>query len=115
MDEIRRNELGEKLRWHMIGPIGSTLEFKRFVDNGTLFGTQDNDQGKTTQNSGVSVFVEDGPTYYDILTLMFELQYYDGSHYMLFKCDWLNITKQTIQERCIRIHPYEFHLSNTYR
>jgi hypothetical protein len=23
---------------------------------------------------------------------MFELQYYDGSHYVLFKCDWADIT-----------------------
>jgi hypothetical protein len=92
MDEIRRNELGEKLRWHAVGPMGSALEFNRFVNNGTLFRTRDNDQGKTTQNSGVSVFVEDGPTYYGVLTRMFELQYYDGSHYVLFKCDWADIT-----------------------
>jgi hypothetical protein len=92
MDEIRKNELGEKLRWHAVGPVGSTLEFKRYVSNGTLFRTRDNDLGKTTQNSGVSVLAEHGPTYYGLLTRMFELQYYDGSRYVMFKCDWTNIT-----------------------
>jgi hypothetical protein len=87
MDEINRNELGEKLRWHAVGLMGSALEFKRFVNNGTLFCTRDNDQGKTIQNNGVSVFVEDGPTYYGMLTRMFELQYYNGFRYVLFKCD----------------------------
>jgi uncharacterized membrane protein len=92
MNEICRNELGEKLRWHAVGPMGSTLEFKQFVNNGTLFCTQDNDQGNTTQNRGVSIFVEDGLTYYDVLTHMFKLQYYNGSRYVLFKCDWADIT-----------------------
>jgi hypothetical protein len=92
MDEILKNELGEKLRWHAVGPIRSALEFKRFVSNGTLFRTRDNDLGKTTQNSGVSVLAERGPTYYSLLTHMFELQYYDESRYVLFKCDWANIT-----------------------
>lgn len=91
MDEIRKNELGEKLRRHAVGPVGSALEFKRYVINGTLLRTRDNDLGKTTQNSGVSVLAEHGPTYYGLLTRMFELQYYDGSRYVIFKYDWTNI------------------------
>lgn len=49
MDELRLNELGEKLKWHAIGPLRTTSEFKRYVSNGNLFRTIENDQGKTTQ------------------------------------------------------------------
>jgi hypothetical protein len=80
MDEIHINELGENLKWHAVGPVRIASEFKRYVSNGNLFCTIGNDQGKTTQNSEVSVLGVDGPTYYAVLTRIFELQYYDTLH-----------------------------------
>ncbi len=93
MDELRLNELGENLKWHAIGPLRTASEFKRYVSNGNLFRTIENDQGKTTQNSGVSVLGIDGPTYYGVLTRIFEVQYYDGSRYVLFKSNWADVTR----------------------
>jgi hypothetical protein len=85
MDELRLNELGEKSKWHAIGPLRTASEFKQYVSNDNLFCTIENDQGKITHNSGVSVLGIDGPTYYGVPTRIFEVQYYVGSHYVLFK------------------------------
>jgi hypothetical protein len=35
----------------------------------------------------------DGPTYYGKLTRIIEVQYYDESRHMLFRCDWTEIEK----------------------
>jgi hypothetical protein len=56
-----------------------------------MFRTMEYNHGKTTKNNGVSVSIEDGPTYYDKLAHIIEVRYYDGSRYVLFKCDWMNI------------------------
>jgi len=48
---------------------------------------------KTTQNSGVCVPTVDDDTYYGKLTRIIEVEYYDTTRYMLFKCDWADIRK----------------------
>jgi hypothetical protein len=65
-------------------------EFKRYVVNGLMFRIKDYEKSKSTQNSGVCVF-EDDTAYYGQLTRIIKVQYYDGSRYVLFKCDWANI------------------------
>jgi len=63
------------------------------VVNGKLFRTVAQDEGKTTQNSGVCVPTVDGDTYYGKLTRIIEVEYYDTTRYVLFKCDWADIRK----------------------
>jgi hypothetical protein len=46
---------------------------------------------KESQNSGVCVTTEDGPTYYGKLTRIIEVTYYNLTWYVLFKCDWAEI------------------------
>jgi len=45
--------------------------------------------GRTSNKEYKSI--EDGPTYYNKLAHLIEVRYYDGSRYVLFKCDWANI------------------------
>lgn len=94
MDEVHRNYLGSKLVWHAKGPMQSAVSFNRYVTNGMMFQTLAHDIGKRTQNSGVSVSTIDGPTYYGKLTNIIEVQYYDGTRYVMFKCDWADIKKR---------------------
>jgi hypothetical protein len=91
MDDSQRNELDDKIKSHSIGPVKLALEFKRYVTNGMMFRIRDSENGKSTQNSGVCVSTEDDTPYYGQLTRIIEVQYYDGSRYVLFKCDWANI------------------------
>jgi len=58
-----------------------------------LFCTLGHDVRKTTQNSGVCVPTVDGDTYYDKLTRIIEVEYYDKTRYVVFKCDWADIKK----------------------
>ena len=88
-----RNELGEKLVWHSKGPVQTAFEYNRYVVNGNLFQTLSHDEGKTTQNSGVCVPTVDGETYYGKLTQIFEVEYYDMTRSVLFKCNWVDITR----------------------
>lgn len=92
MDANQRTELGDKLVWHSKGPMQTAESFNRYVTNGMLFRTLEHDNWRRSQNSGVSVSTIDGPTYYEKLTSIIELQYYDGTRYVLFKCDWADIT-----------------------
>ena len=64
---------------------------KRYVVNGTKFRTKDYEKNKKTQNSGVSVAIEGGITYYGVLSDIIKLNYYDNSRYILFKCDWVDV------------------------
>lgn len=91
MDDTRRNELGRKIEIHSKGLVQTAREFKRIVVNGTKFRTKNHENGRTTQNNGVSVCTEDGSTWCGILTRLIEMQYYDGSRQILFKYDWANI------------------------
>jgi len=68
MDQTRKTELGDKLVWHSKGPLEIALEYNRYVVNSNLFRTVAQDEGETTQNSGVCVPTVDDDTYYGKLT-----------------------------------------------
>jgi hypothetical protein len=53
------------------------IEYKRYVVNSMLYRTLNIDEEKKSQNSGVCVTIEDGPTYYGKLTRIIEVTYYD--------------------------------------
>jgi len=91
LDEAGRMELGEKLVSHAKGPMLNAVEYKRYMVNGVLYRTLDVDEEKTSQNNGVCLTIEDGPTYYVKLARIIEVTCYDLTQYVLFKCDWANI------------------------
>jgi hypothetical protein len=91
LDVAGRMELGDKLVSHAKGPMFDAEEYKRYVVNGVVYRTVDVDKEKKSQNSGVCVTTEDGPTYYGKLTRIIEVTYYDLTRYVLFKCDWADI------------------------
>jgi hypothetical protein len=63
---------------------------------------------KKSQNNGVCVTIEDGPTYYGKLTRIIEVTYYDLTRYVLFKCDWADIQLNKGYKK----DDYGFHLVN---
>jgi hypothetical protein len=86
-------ELGEKLVMHCRGPMVSAIQYNRYVVNEKLFRTIDYDMRRRSQNSGVCVPTVDGKTYYKKLTKIIEVEYYDRTKYVLFKCDWADNTR----------------------
>ncbi|GLT66501.1 hypothetical protein SLA2020_388620 [Shorea laevis] len=86
LDGAARMELGEKLVSHVRGPMLDAEEYKRYVVNGVLYRTVDVDKEKKSQNSGVCVTTEDGPTYYGKLTRIIEVTYYDWTVLSLTVC-----------------------------
>lgn len=93
MDDDGRSELGHKIVMHSKGPMQVAKEFKQIVINCTKYRTRNYENGKKTQNCGVSVCTEDGPAWYSQLTRIIEIMYYDGSRYVLFKYDWADVTR----------------------
>jgi hypothetical protein len=89
--KVDRMELGEKLESHAKGLMFDAVEYKQYVVNGVLYYTLDVNEEKKSQNSGVCITIEDGPTYYGKLTRIIEDTYYDLTRYVLFKCDWADI------------------------
>jgi hypothetical protein len=87
VDDQGRKEMGDKLVMHCRGPKETTIRYNRYVVNGKLFRTQAHDAGKRTQNSSVCVPTVDGEMYYGKLTEIIEVEYYDRTKYVLFKCD----------------------------
>jgi hypothetical protein len=75
------------------GPRVSAIKYNRYVVNGKLFRTIAHDVGKRSQNSGVCVPTVDGEMYYGKLTQIIEVEYYDRTKYVLFKCDWADSTR----------------------
>jgi hypothetical protein len=92
-DDRQRMEMGEKLVMHYRGPTVSAVQYNKYVVNGKLFRTIAYDVGKRSQNSGVCVPTVDGETYYGKLTQIIEVEYYDRTKYVLFKCDWADNTR----------------------
>lgn len=92
MDGIHRSQLSNKVRWLARGPNVEAKSFKRYVCNGKKFRTKMSEMGKTTQNSGVAVTTIGGPTYYGQITSIIELNYFDEARFVLFKCDWVDVT-----------------------
>jgi len=94
LDDRRRKEIGNKLIMHCRGPKEIAIRYNRYMVNGKLFHTLAHDVGKRTQNSGVCVLTVDGETYYEKLTDIIEVEYYDMTKYVLFKCDWEDATRE---------------------
>jgi hypothetical protein len=86
-------EMGEKLIMHSRGPMVSAIQYNRYVVNEKLFHTIVHDVEKRSQNSGMCVSTVYGEIYYEKLTQIIEVEYYDRKKYVLFKCDWVDITR----------------------
>lgn len=87
MDNTRKQQLSDKIKWLARGPNTEARRFKRHVVNGFKFRVKSSEETKKTQNSGVCVVVEGGSLYYGILSDIVELNYFDKLRYVLFKCD----------------------------
>jgi hypothetical protein len=98
----------EKLVMHCRGPKETTV---RYMVNNKLFRTVAHDAGKRTQNSGVCVPTVDGLTYYEKLTDIVEVEYYDRTKYVMFKCDWTDTTR----DRGYKVDEYGMVLVNFNR
>ena len=85
--------MGEKIILHYRGPRISAMRYNRYVVNDMLFHTIAHDVGKRSQNSRVCVPTVDGEMYYGKLTQIIEVEYYDRTKYVLFKCDWADNTR----------------------
>jgi hypothetical protein len=92
-NDERRNELGGKLVMHCRGPREIAVRYNKYVVNGKLFRTLAFDVGRVSQNSGVCVPTVDGITYFEKLIEVIEVEYYDRTRYVLFKCKWADNTK----------------------
>jgi hypothetical protein len=79
--------MGEKLVMHCKGPKETTVKYNGYVVNGKLFCTFAIDIGKRNHNCGVCVLTIDSKTYYEKLTQIIEVEYYDRTKYVMFKCD----------------------------
>jgi hypothetical protein len=80
--------MGEKIVMHCKGPRVSTIQYNRYVVNNMLFRNIAHNMEKRSQNNGVCVPIVDGEMYYSKLTQIIEVEYYDRTKYVLFKCDW---------------------------
>ena len=72
---------------HCKGPMVSAVQYNRYMVNEKLFRTIAYDVGRRYQNSGVCVPTLDDEIYYRKLTQIIEVEYYDRTKYVLFKCD----------------------------
>ena len=72
------------------GPYTLVKRLKYYVINGLKFRNSNDEANRKTQNSGVSVAVEGGITYYGMLTYIIELHYSDNIKHVLFKCIWVD-------------------------
>jgi hypothetical protein len=85
--------MGDKLVMHSRGPMVTAVQYNRYVVNGKFFCTIAHNVGKMSQTSGVCVPTVDGKTYYGKLTQIIEVEYYNQTKYVLFKCDWVDNTR----------------------
>ena len=93
---------------HCRGLMISAVQYNRYVVNGKLFHTTAYDVGKRSQNSDVCVLTVDGKTYYRKLTQIIEVEYYNKTKYVLFKCDWADNTR----DRGYKMDKYSLTLVN---
>jgi hypothetical protein len=87
---------------HCRGLKEITIKYNRYMVNSKLFCTLAHDVGRRTQNSGVCVPTIEGEMYYRQLTNIVEVEYYDRTTYVLFKCNWADPTV----DRGFRIDDY---------
>jgi hypothetical protein len=76
------------------GPDPQVAFFKGCIVNGVRFQTEDREETRRTQNSGISVPGEHELTnidYYGELKNILELRYMGGNRIYLFECNWWNI------------------------
>jgi hypothetical protein len=93
VDDQQRNEMGEKLVMHCRGSRETTVRYSKYVVNGKLFHTLAFDVGKSMQNSEVCVSTVDGDTYFGKLIEVIEVEYFDRTKCVLFKCKWADSTR----------------------
>jgi hypothetical protein len=93
MDDQRRNEMGEKLVMHCRGPREIAVRYSKYVVNGKLFRMLAFDVGKSTQNSEMCVPTVDGNMYFGKLIEVIEVEYFDRTKCVLFKCKWADSTR----------------------
>ena len=65
-------------------------QFKQYVINGLKFRSVNDEANRKTQNSGLSVAIDGGITYYDVFIDIIELNYSDNIKHVLFKCKWVH-------------------------
>jgi len=111
LDDQRRTEKSDKLVMHCKGPKETSIRYNRYVVNGKLFRTVAHDVEKRTQNSGMCVPTIDGLTYYGKLTNIIEVECYDRTKYVMFKCDWAD----TMRGRGYKVDDYGMVLVNFNR
>jgi hypothetical protein len=94
--------LGHKLVMHCRALKKTAVKYNRYVVNGKLFRTLAHDVGRRTQIRGVCVPTVEGEMSYGQLTDIVEVKYYDRTMYILFKCNWVDPTR----DRGFRIDDY---------
>jgi hypothetical protein len=85
--------VNEKLVTHCRGPKEIVVRYNKYAVNDKLFRIVAHDAGKMTQNNGMCVLIVDGLTYYGKLMDIIEVEYYDRTKYVMFKCDWTDTTR----------------------
>ncbi|XP_050211487.1 uncharacterized protein LOC126661673 [Mercurialis annua] len=77
-----------------LGPDIRIARYSGIIVNGVRFHTVERDNFRRTQNNGVSVTGEHKSKeieFYGVLTNIIDLQYVNGNHVFLFKCDWWDV------------------------
>ena len=111
MNASEKKKLSDKLIWLARYPDNEAKQFKCYVINSLKFRIKDFEATRKTQNSGVCVVTEGGPTYYGVLINIIELNYSDKYRYVLFKCQWIDI----ISGRGLKKDEFGFPLVNFLR
>lgn len=89
------------------GPDMHVTTYNSYLINGYNFRTKSCDQGKSTQSSGLVVVAETNSfssvkdvnpvlgnvSYYGRISDIIELNYSGRGHIVLFKCDWINLSR----------------------
>jgi hypothetical protein len=86
----------------------SAFHYNKYMVNGKLFRTIAHDVEKRLQNSCVCVSTIDGEMYYAKVTQIIEVEYYDRTKYVLFKCDWADSTR----DPAYKVNEYDLTLVN---
>lgn len=93
------------------GPSFLAKRYKKYCTNGYLFVTKNVEEGKRYQNSGVSTEsatscrssakdkspIDEPLSYYGVLQDIIQLEYTNGYNPVLFKCNWVKVTRQGVK------------------
>ena len=71
-------------------PYNIVKQPKDYVINGLKFRSLNDEANKKIQNSGVSVAIEGGITYYSVLADIIKLNFSNNVKHVLFKCKWVD-------------------------